>query len=329
MGKITTVDGVRKLAKKVSNWGKWGPDDELGTVNYITPDTIVKAACLVKKGRVFQLGIELNRNGPQRHGHKGSTRFNPIHVMFRSGSDTVAGVPQALSYGATWGGADDMIALSTHGASHWDALCHVHGEGGKMWNGYEAELCSSWGAEKNGIEKYGNKLVGRGVLLDVARHKGTKILEPGYEISIEDLDACAEWEKVCVEPGDFLLVRTGKMEAYQERVEQGGEWGDYSGGDEAGLAIETAAWLHEKKVAGIVMDNWGCEVRPNATGASMYQPWHRVVLPYMGLLMGENLCFKALAEDCEGDKVYEFLFVAPPLLITGGAGTPINPYAIK
>jgi kynurenine formamidase len=329
MEKITTRDGVRKLGQKLSNWGKWGSDDERGTINYVTADSIIKAAGLVKKGKVFHLGIELNLNGPQRHGYKGATRFNPIHVMFRSGSDTVAGVAQAYRDGASWGGADDMIVLATQGGSHWDALCHVHGEGGKMWNGYDARLCSSWGAEKNGIEKYSNKLVGRGVLLDIARYKGVKMLEPGYEISCEELDECVRWENVSVESGDFLLVRTGKMETFIERVENGGDWGDYSRGVEAGLSIETASWLHEKEVAAIVMDNWGCEVRPNATGSELYQPWHRVVLPYMGLLMGENLNFKTLAEDCDEDKVYEFLFIAPPLLITGGAGTPINPYAIK
>jgi len=328
MAKITTVNGVRQLAKKLNNWGKWGPDDEFGTANYVTPEAIVKAASLVRKGKVFALGIELNMNGPQRHGYKGSKRFNPIHIMFSSGADTVAGVAHAYK-GGSWGGADDMIILSTQGASHWDALCHVHAEGGKLWNGYDAKLCSSWGAEKNGIEKCSNKLVGRGVLLDVARYKGMKMLELGYEITVEELDACGEWEKVNVESGDFLLVRTGKMETYLERLKRGGEWGDYAGGDEAGLAIETAEWLQEKEVAAIVMDNWGCEVRPNATGETLYQPWHRIVLPHMGLLMAENLNFKELAEDCDQDKVYEFLFVAPPLLITGGAGTPINPYAIK
>jgi len=322
MAKITTVDGVRQLAKKLNNWGKWGPNDEIGTVNNVTTASIVKAANLVKEGKVFNLGMQLNNHGPQRHGYPMS-RFNPIHTMFSSGADTAAGVSE-------WGGADDMVVMATQCASHWDALCHVHAEGAKLWNGYDAKTCSSAGATKNGIEKYSNKLVGRGVLLDMARFKKVDMLKPGYEITGEDLDACAKWEKVTVQPGDFLLVRTGKVETYIERVNRSGfdAWGDFSGGDEAGLGIETAEWLQDKKVAAIAMDNWGVEVRPNAT-KQLVQPWHRIVLPHMGLLMGENLNLKELAADCDKDKVYEFLFVAPPLLITGGAGTPINPYVLK
>ena len=152
MAKIKNVDGLRKLAKKLNNWGKWGPNDELGTLNYVTPQAIAKATALVKKGKVFHLGIELNMNGPQRHGV--SRRFNPIHVMFHSGADTIAGTSPT-----GWGGADDMIAIATQGGTHWDALCHIHAEGGKMWNGYDARLCSGQGAEKNGIEKYRNNLV--------------------------------------------------------------------------------------------------------------------------------------------------------------------------
>lgn len=321
MAKIKDVDGLRKLAKKLNNWGKWGPNDELGTLNYVTPQAVAKATALVKKGKVFHLGIELNMSGPQRHGV--SRRFNPIHVMFSSGADTIAGTNKT-----GWGGADDMIVMATQGGTHWDALCHIHAEGGKMWNGYDARLCYGEGAEKNGIEKYRNKLIGRGVLLDVARYKNKPALEPGYEITSEELDAVAAWAKVKVEPGDFLLLRTGKMETTLERLKQGEGWGDFAAGDEAGLGIETAEWLQEKQVAAIAADNWGVEVRPNKT-PDMMQPWHRVVLPHMGLLMGENLNLKELSQDCFEDKQYEFLFVAPPLLITGGAGTPINPYAVK
>lgn len=322
MDKVTNIEGVKRLSLKVRNWGRWGPDDELGTVNFVTPDKIVKAAQLVKKGKVFALGIPIDEDGPQRK-VLGSKRFNAIHTMFRDGSDTIAGVPMARPPKG-WGGCDDMVVLCTHGGTHWDALCHVHFEGRKIWNGYSAELCGSFGALKNGIEKYKNRLVGCGVLLDVARWKKVNWLELGYGITGEDLDKCAAWEKVNIESGDFLLVRTGQM----RQVKEQGKWGDYVGGDAPGLTVETAEWLYKKEIAAVASDTWSVEVRPNATH-DIYQPWHKIVLPNMGLLIGEILDLEELAEDCDEDKVYEFMFVAHPLLITGGAGSPVNPYAIK
>ncbi|MEM3627851.1 MAG: cyclase family protein [Candidatus Bathyarchaeia archaeon] len=323
MEKITNLEGVKKLALKVRNWGRWGADDQVGTVNFVTPEKIVKATHLVKKGKVFSLALPFDRFGPQKP-IPGQKRFNPIHLMFRSGVDALVPLPperaRAFPYIRS---ADDMVILTTHGGTHWDALAHIFFEG-KMWNGYDCTLVTSEGAQKNGIENYRNKIVGRGVLLDIARYKKVKWLEPGYGITPEDLDGCAKWEKVTIEQGDFLLVRTGQLRQVRER----GDWGDYAGGNAPGLTIETAEWLYEKEVAGVASDTWGVEVRPNAT-PDCAQPWHIIVIPSMGLLMGEMFDFEELAEDCDKDKVYEFLFVAPPLPITGAVGSPINPYAIK
>ncbi len=162
MAKLTR-DDVLKKAEELKNWGKWGPDDELGVLNYVTPEDIVNAARLVKKGRVFRLGLNLDENGPQRGIFGG--RWNPMHQMLATGTDAVAGkhdVTPGLRY------ADDAINLPTQAATQWDALAHVF-IGEKMWNGYPATLVDSRGAHKNGIEKFADKMVGRGVLLDVAR----------------------------------------------------------------------------------------------------------------------------------------------------------------
>ena len=107
-----------------------------------------------------------------------------------------------------------------------------------------------------------------------------------------------------------------------------GGWGDYAGGDAPGLSFHTAGWIHERRIAAIATDTWGMEVRPNEI-PDTYQPLHQVLIPGMGMLVGEIFDLDALAEDCARDGIYEFQFVAPPLPITGAVGAPINPLAIK
>ena len=318
MPKLTKED-VLKKAEQLKNWGKWGPDDQLGVLNYITAEDIVKAARLVRKGKVFRLGLNLDENGPQRGLFGG--RWNPLHQMLATGTDAVAGkhdVTPGLRY------ADDAINLPTQAATQWDALSHVF-LGDKMWNGYPATLVDCRGAHKNGIEHFADKMVGRGVLLDVARHKGVECLQDGYPITIADLDATAKRAGIEVRRGDFVIIRTGQME---DRLKKN-DWGGYAGGDAPGLAFETLDWIHAKQIAAMCSDTWGIEVRPNDTGPDVYQPWHWVTIPAIGIVHGEIFYLKELAEDCADDGVYEFFLSAPPLVITHGTGSPINPQAIK
>jgi kynurenine formamidase len=128
-----------------------------------------------------------------------------------------------------------------------------------------------------------------------------------------------------VRRADFVIIRTGQME---DRLAHG-EWGGYAGGDAPGLAFETVDWIHATQIAGICSDTWGIEVRPNDTGPDVFQPWHWVTIPAIGIVHGEIFYLKELAEDCAADRVYEFFFCAPPLVITKGTGSPINPQAIK
>lgn len=309
---------LKELCERFRNWGRWGPDDQIGTLNYITPEKIVQAARLVRKGKVFSLSIPMDGNGPQTGGIR---RFNPMGFMLRDGRDTVAG--SIMGYPPGYGGADDVVMMPTHGSTHWDALAHSFWDG-KMYNGYDASLVSSLGAEKNGIEVYRDKIVTRGILLDVARLKGVDWLEIGYAITNEDLDAAARMAGLEVTTGDIVLVRTGHI-AYCRAM---GSWGTYAGGDAPGLSIWTAEWLQKNEVAGIATDTWGCEVRPNELKC-INQPWHKVVLPNMGILMGEIFDLDELAADCAEDGVYEFQLVAPVLPLTGCVGSPVNPIAIK
>ena|ERR1700730_8682791 len=310
---------LRKLCLQVRNWGKWGPDDELGTLNYITPACITAAARLVTRGKVFALGIPLQREGPQSGTRQ---RFNPIHTMFRDGGDRpmdAAAVAEMQGYG----GSDDMIVMPLQSVTQWDSLAHIF-DSGKMWNGYDASLVTSQGAAKNSIDKTTDRIAGRGVLLDVARHKSAASLEPGYAITVDDLEATATAERVEVRSGDILLVRTGHMKRYLDK----GIWAHFDLDDSPGVSVHTTPWLHAREVAAIATDNYAVEVRPSEI-PGFRNPFHVVAIPNMGLTLGEIFYLEELAADCAADGRWEFMLVAPPLPVTRGVGTPINPYAMK
>jgi len=311
-------DLLRQTAARCSNWGRWGPNDERGTLNYIEPATIVKAAGLVKRGAVFSLAVPFDYRGPQPSNHP--RRFIPIHRMMLTGGDFSSG---AVKLPGGVGFSDDMIIMPTHCGTQWDALSHCF-VNGRMYNGYDANEISSQGARKNGIEKIANGVVARGVLVDMPRLKNVPWLEPGYGISIADLEAALLEEQLEIHKGDALIVRTGHIAMCRDK----GGWGDYAGGDAPGMSFETAEWVHRHEIAAVATDTWGMEVRPNEIEGALH-PLHQIFLPCMGLLVGEIFDLEVLADDCASDGVYEFLFVAPPLPITGGVGSPINPLAIK
>jgi kynurenine formamidase len=309
---------IREMADRCSNWGKWGRDDERGTLNYITPQAIVAAARLVRRGAVFSLAIPFDARGPQTAGNP--RRFNPIHRMMLTGADYASG---ALSLPGGVGFSDDMIIMPTHCATQWDALSHCFVDG-KMYNGFDASEISSQGARRNSIDKMARGIVARGVLLDIPRLKSLPWLEPGYGITRADLDAALDAARVSIATGDVLLVRTGHIALCRDR----GAWGDYAGGDAPGLAFETADWIHGREIAAIATDTWSMEVRPNQVPGALH-PLHQIFLPAMGLPIGEIFDLEELAADCANDGVYEFFFAAPPLPITGAVGSPVNPLAIK
>ena len=318
--KLTRKD-VHKAATRFKNWGRWGKNDELGTLNFTTPADIVTAARLVRKGKVISLALNYDQHGPQgaKSKYPALGRFNPIHLMTRTGTDAYSGVLDNRKIRGT----DDIIIMPLQCGTQWDGLGHImyydH-----MWNGYDCRNVTSAGAQKGGIEKTREKMVGRGVLLDVARAMGKKWLPDGFAVTNEILDYTEEKQGVEVRRGDYLLVHTGHV----ERCLTSKSWDGYSGGDAPGLAFETCEWLFKKEVAAVATDTWGAEVRPNET-EDTNQPWHWITIPIMGLTVGEIFHLTALATDCAADGCYEFMFVAPALPVTGAVGSPANPLAIK
>jgi kynurenine formamidase len=240
--------------------------------------------------------------------------------MLRTGTDAYSGVLDHRGIRA----ADDMVVMPMQCGTQWDGLGHVF-YGNFMWNGYDCREVTSFGAQKCGIEKAKNKMVGRGVFLDVARTLGKDALDDGYAITSADLDRTAAAQQVQIKRGDYVIVRTGQMEGKL----RAGSWDGYPGGDAPGFSFETLEWIQHTELAALASDTWGCEVRPNETEPGINQPWHWITIPIMGMTMGEIFYVKDLAEDCAADKVYEFFFVAPAIPVTGAVGSPTNPLAIK
>ena len=320
---VPGIDTVRQLAERCSNWGRWGPEDQLGTLNHIQAEDIVAASGLVKKGRIFSLSIPVDENGPQTGGFG---RFNPIHLMIRDGNGAVTGTTVRDFYGGRdrWiRGTDDLLILPLQSGTQWDGLGHIVFEN-RIYNGYDATVVGSKGAIRNDITNARDRVVGRGVLLDIARSHGRPWLEPGDQIHAQDLEDCARSQGVAVGRGDLVLMRTGQM----AQCRDAGSWGAYAGGSAPGLALDAAPWIFDRQLAAIATDTWGMEVLPNQT-PDVFQPLHIILLVHTGLLIGEIFDLEALADDCASDGRYEFLLSAAPLPITGGVGSPVNPLAVK
>jgi len=308
---------IAAAAKRVTNWGRWGSDDVRGTMNFLTDDLRRDAARLVRIGTSYSLSQAFDMDGPQRGWRR---RTNPVHTMLDTGTDAVAGV-QGFPHGI--GGADDVITMPLQCSTQWDGLGHIF-DHGLAWNGRPADqVVTSLGDGVTGIETVADVIAGRGVLLDVGRVIGGGELPDGFAITSDHLKATIAAQDSAVRRGDIVVVRTGRL----SRARREG-WGDYAGGDSPGLSFGTADWLHGSEIAAIATDTWGFEVRPNEFD-NAFQPLHQVVIPHIGLFIGEMWDPDALAEACAADRVYEFFLTAAPLRITGAVGAPVNPIAIR
>jgi kynurenine formamidase len=312
---------IAARAEAFRNWGRWGQDDVLGTLNFIDEAKRTEAAALVRSGDAISLAQAFDTNGPQKGWRR---RTNPVHTMTDTGTDAERG-NQGFPHGI--GGADDVIAMPLQCSTQWDGLGHIF-DHGNAWNGRRAgDVVTSDGDLVTGIEHAASVIVSRGVLLDVGRHlsPATGELADGYAVTVADLEAtiAAQGESSRVGRGDIVLVRTGQY----ARTRRDG-WGDYAGGPAPGLSLTTAGWLHRTEIAAIATDTWGFEVRPNEFDAPAFQPLHQVVIPNMGLTIGEMWNLDALADACARGGRYDFLLSAAPLPITGAVGSPINPIAI-
>lgn len=315
-------DAINAMAQACRNWGRWGEDDVLGTLNYITDDHRRQAAGLVHTGELFSLTQSFDMSGPQKGWRR---RTNPVHTMLDTGTDAER---QSQGFPHGIGGADDVVAMPLQCSTQWDGLGHIF-DHGWAWNGRKAgDVVTSDGDLVTGIEHVAaSGVTGRGVLLDIGRflEPETGELPDGHAITVTELEDCiaAQGDTSTVGHADIVVIRTGQL----ARCKRDG-WGDYAGGPAPGFSFTTAPWLHRTEIAAIATDTWGFEVRPNEFD-SAFQPLHQVAIPNIGLTIGELWDADTLAEACHADQRYEFLLVAAPVSITNAVGAPLNPIALR
>jgi kynurenine formamidase len=300
------------LAKSVNNWGRWGADDERGTLNLISAESVRSGAAEVRDGKRFSLAIPMSADGPQLGFVKGRT--NPIRTT----------IAHLELYGPDERGVrfnDDAVSLGVQAATHWDALAHVSYDG-RLYNGFSPDVIDpTLGATRLGADKLG-PITSRGVLLDLARAAGVDRVEGGHPLTPEDLEAAEELGKVRVGEGDIVLLRTGQMQLLHA--------GDKMGYciATAGPSTKTVSWFHQREVAAVATDNLSFEVFPGEWDDVML-PVHMLHIVEMGLVQGQNFDLEELAADCADDGRYRFLLAATPEPITGAAGAPTTPVALK
>jgi kynurenine formamidase len=288
--------------EELSNWGRWGKDDQKGTLNHITPERRKAAARLVRDGVSVSLAHETLAERTEWNPNP----FEHTMVMAGAGSD------------APW--AVDSIGVTFHGYahSHLDAVCHLFYQG-KMYNGYSRDEVTAEGCAKLAITNAGDGIFTRGVLMDLPAHFGERWLEPGRPIYPADLEAWEEKAGVRVGPGDVVLVRTGRWARWAAE----GPWALAE--RSAGLHASSVAWLRERDVA-VLGSDVASDVFPSGVEGETH-PVHLLVLYALGMPIFDNLDLEAVAAAAAERKRWEFLLTAAPMRIPGGTGSPLNPIA--
>jgi kynurenine formamidase len=306
------MEHFKAIGERLSNWKRWGVEDQRGTLNFITPDQVVAASRCIKTGKVFELSIPLGADGPQT-GLGG--RINPLHFLTVMPTDD-------LQLGEGLNISDDFISMPLQGATQWDSLAHV-GYDDRFYNDVPVDAVTAMrGATRNGIAQALPGIVGRGVLVDIARLRGLEWLEGGQSIEPDELDAALAAQGVDIGSGDILAVRTG----WRRKALVDG-WSGWLATN-PGLSVACAAWMHSHEIAAVISDNWGIEVQPAQPGQGLL-PLHCILIRDMGMMLGEIFDLEELAGDCAADGVWEFFLSAPPLRVVGGVGSPVSPIAVK
>ena len=300
--KLTKADIERQITE-LSNWGRWGKDDQLGALNLITPEKRVQAAHLVKKGISVSLARDVEKNQAVDNG-------SPFqHEMVLIGRGTTG----------PW--ATDKISVDYHGFAHthMDSLCHLF-YNGKIYNGFSRDKIGPNGAEVMAIRNAKTGIFTRGILFDIPALRGVRFLEPGTAIYPEDLDAWEKHAKVKVSSGDVVFISTGRW----ARRDAMGPWSVEKEGA-AGLHASCAKWLKDRDIAMLGSDGASDVVPSQVEGIDF--PVHLLTLHAMGVHIFDNCDLTDISKTAEKLQQWEFLLTASPLAIPGGTGSPLNPIA--
>lgn len=307
------------LAGAPRNWGRWGPSDEVGMLNELTSDEILSAVGSVSRGAVFTLQRVLGEpaGDPLWPGRTPAARTQTRDESHWDG-------PDAPQFPGGFHTADDRIEMALQGTTHADALGHVWFDG-QLYNGYDARS-SIGGLEHAGIVPIARRgIVGRCVLLDIARHRGVEALAAGDPITLEDLERCAGSQGVDIRPHDILLLRTNYLWWHEQ--DPGAFYASFN---EPGLAYsaDLVEWFAEREIAVLATDTMANELtKQSPQGGVMHL--HNALMRNLGIVFIELCDLESLADDCARDGRYEGLFVAAPLKIARASGSPVNPVVIK
>lgn len=296
-----TKETIDLWMKELSNWGRWGPGDQLGALNLITPAKRRQAAALVREGVSVSLAHDVIKE-------KAADAPSPFrHVMVRTGQNN----PTNFSI--------DEFSVLYHGYAHThvDSLCHMFYKG-RMYNGFSQELVTASGAQALAVENLKNGIFSRGILMDIPALEGVPFLEPGTAIMPEQLDAWEKRARLKVSAGDIVFIRTGRWALRAQR-------GPAEAGRIAGLHASCARWLKSRDVAMLGSDA-ASDVMPSGIDGVTH-PIHQLALVAMGMPIFDNCDLEQLSREAAKRKRWEFLLTAAPLAVTGGTGSPLNPIA--
>ena len=301
---LAALVACNSIAPGQAKWypSRWGPDDQRGAANRLTPAKVLEARDLIKQGNIYQLG---------RVYESGMPMFGTRHYSLRiPQSFTIAGKNHATYH-------DELISgeLGQIG-TQFDGLGHL-GIGDLFYNGNNrADFAKAEGLVKLGVENVGPILT-RGLLIDVAAYKGVPQLGASYEITPADLQGALQREKLDIHPGDVVIIHTGWGALW---MKDNARYGQTS----PGLGVEAGKFLVEKEVTVVGADNWGVEVMPNPN-PDLGAPVHQLLITQNGIYLHENLNTEELARA----SVYEFAYMFAPLRLKGATGSPGNPVAIR
>ena len=308
-----------ELGERLRNWGRWGDDDQIGTLNLIDADAVRRGAASVRRGARFDLALDLAEDGVQIGQPAGR-----INAMVTPSSLNERDVMAP----GIWEGTDDIVTMSTCAATHIDTLAHV-GYGGELYGGRDQHqtVTARAGATALGAETI-PPIVTRGILIDVPAIRGVDFLEPGTIVGADDLDRGIEIAGVEVQPGDAICIRTGEVRHYlagdKVRYATGVDW------QNTGLGLSSCEWFHRHDVAAAFLDCYTYEVMPPESGN-----WddllavHMVQLRDMGMFQGQNWHLEELAADCAADGRFDFMLCVAGEPIVGATSAPAAPIAVK
>ena len=309
------------LANAPKNWGRWGPDDEVGSLNFLTSEEVMRGISSVRQGKVITLGMAIGSRGgdPVWPGRTSAQR-----LMTRDKSHYLSGKARNSHQGLEF--ADDFVVMFLQGTTQYDALGHAWYDD-EIWNGYDA-MTTTGGLEKASVYPIAQRgVVGRGILLDVARERGVDAMEKGEEINLPEMLAVAEKQGVTIEKHDILILRTG----FLTRFFKEGAAKFYEGKFiEPGLnySKELVEWFHEMEIPALCTDTIGNETSVHKeTGVAL--PLHAALMRNLGIGLNEICDLEELGQSCAEDKQYTFLYVAAPIKFKQATGSPVNPVVIK